>query len=227
VLERIIHAQLWHMTVFTATIRRNLSLKEASASAFPLSKIERHFAWYLHFHRARHFVRSARIDDFHILRQVAVEFRNLRAAVAADRRNLRADWPTREAELRKSLEGDTAAGGRGPRLLGEDSPELIVAAVGPYGLMRFERWTAGEDKTLFHRLFQGLFSGDVEATGSFFADLLARAPWLCGHPVDPLMRPAAVYPLVDPHDPETSRADLVNLGSPAERDALLKHFART
>jgi hypothetical protein len=230
--SRIVHAQLWHLGVFTAAMvdtsrpgqAAERSLEIASGRQFPLAKLERTFAWLLQYHRALYFRTEGRVSELHLLRPPLVEFRNLRAAAGVKGQFLKVGWPALEAEfVDEALRAEQAAASLGseasaprPPLRPEEDDTIVVAVAGEHGMTRIARWNPAATGT-YQGLFTALFTGRLGAAAPFFLELFASNPWLIGLHDDPIRGsgpdPDAVSRLLDKK--RDRRADYLALADPA------------
>ncbi len=201
-LAKIIQAQIWHMSIFTAqmvdTKKNELkpyeTLRVAAQRPFPVTKIERTFAWLLHYYRARYFKLDSLENPFRLLNEPLVEFRNLLPASSIDWRLVRQKWPNTEKQLLEIAltvsrpDGSTRKELGMSHLLNIDEPKVIICATGPYGLKRFVRVDTEITDQEYEGLFVSLFTGNLRKCWPFFQKLFIKAPWLIGYMDDPIRK---------------------------------------
>lgn len=242
-LARVMHAQLWHLGVFTAAMvdtsrpgqAAERSLEIASGRQFPLAKLERTFAWLLQYHRALYFRTDGRLHDLNLQRPPLVEFRNLRAAAAVKGQYLRRNWPALEADYAEetrraeqaaaSLDSDASTPRAALRPGVDDT--LVVAVVGQHGMTRIARWNPS-DPHRYPDLFEAMFTGQLMKAEAFFLELFEQNPWLIGLYDDPIRGTVPDPSTVAAHlgQQRDRRADFLPLADRAVAARLRAEFGR-
>jgi hypothetical protein len=241
-LSRIVHAQLWHLGVFTAAMvdtsrpgqPAERSLEIASGRQFSLAKLERTFAWLLQYYRAVYFRSDGRLPELHLQRPPLVEFRNLRAAAGVRGQFLKVSWPDLEAKfVDETLRAERAAASLGTDastpsapLRPEEDDTIVVAVVGKHGMTRVARWNPSATG-VYQGLFTALFTGRLEEAEPFFLEVFVANPWLIGLHDDPIRGsgpdPGAVSKLLDKKRRDR-RSDFLVLDDPANVARLQAEF---